>query len=478
MPARVWILWVFLLLRGAFYSSLLPLWEGWDEYAHLAWIQHWIDHTTLPSASDGISREIDESMRQAPLPRELRWLGPPYLTHEQWWALPQAERAQRRVALAAIPPAWAHQPAGRQFQAYEAQQPPLYYWALSLPARVIAGWPIEQRVRFLRMLSVLLASFCLPFTWLMSKEILPEKLRLLPVALLAVAPGLAIDISRIANDALLIPATAAFCWLIARRKPAPTATGVALGIALLAKASALPLVPALIVLWWRRARRELITALVLAAAIAAWWYARNLLLGHSVSGWLLDEKSTNVLSGIRRIPWLSAVDIGAKSFTWFGGWSFLTLKSWMYRIPEAIALAAGIAIVFRRPARISAPAVVLAFAALAYSWGILVTFAVQGVPNLNGWYLWPFAPLMALLITGGLGRFAWVLLPVLALLDVYGAGAVMAPYYAGLLPHSRADLSLLPSALLRLAVSRPLALAWLVATLTPIAPALTNTGRR
>jgi hypothetical protein len=478
MPARVWILWLLFLVRGAFYCQLLPLWEGWDEYAHAAWIQHWIATGTIPRLSDNVSREIDESLRVAPLPAELRWIGPPYLTHEQWWALPEFERDQRRAALRAIRPAWANTPAAHYFQAYEAQQPPLYYWILSLPARAAAAWPIEKRVQLLRLLSVLLASLCIPLTWLLAKEILPDALRLLPPAILAAAPGLAIDIARVGNDALMVPATAALAWLLARRQAHGGLAGAALGAALLAKATALALLPAIIVLWWRKSRRELAIALTVAAAIAGWWYARNLLLELSLTGWLADNETRHVVSGLSRVAWLSAADVEAKSFLWFGGWSFLTLKSWMYRIPEAMAAIAAIGLIVRRPPRLIAPITILVFAFIAYSWGILVDFASQGISNIPGWYLWAFAPAMCVLFTAGLGRAAWILIAVFALLDVYGPSTIMAPYYAGLVEHNRAALSMFPQAVTRIGLSWPLVTAWIVSTLAVPALAWRSAGWR
>jgi hypothetical protein len=34
------LIWVAFFLRGAFYASILPVWEGFDEYAHFAFIHH------------------------------------------------------------------------------------------------------------------------------------------------------------------------------------------------------------------------------------------------------------------------------------------------------------------------------------------------------------------------------------------------------------------------------------------------------
>jgi len=189
MRWRVFLIWAFFLIRGAFYCSMLPLWEGWDEYAHFAWLQHWLDHGTLPDFHDPVSKEIDESMRLAPLAHELQWIGPPYLTHPQWWALPESERAARRQKLAALPTSFAHQPTEHRFDFYEAQQPPLYYWILSVPLRLVPGWPIEERVRLFRLLSMAIASLAIPLCWLAGRRILGEAPALFCTALLAAAPG-------------------------------------------------------------------------------------------------------------------------------------------------------------------------------------------------------------------------------------------------------------------------------------------------
>ena len=244
LPARIWIFWALFLIRGAFYSTMLPMWEGWDEYAHFAWIQHWSDRGTLPRTTDSVSREIDESMRLAPLPWELRWIGPPYLTHADWWALPASERDERVRQLANLSPALAHQAAApidgkKPFVFYEAQQPPLFYWLASPVMRPASVWPIHDRLLLVRLFSVLLASVAIPFTFLASRSVLAA-------ALLAVAPGFAIDAAHVANDGLAIGLAAVFLWLVSREKTGWAAAGITvLGAAILAKASLLVLAPVL-----------------------------------------------------------------------------------------------------------------------------------------------------------------------------------------------------------------------------------------
>ncbi|MES1260872.1 MAG: glycosyltransferase family 39 protein [Acidobacteriota bacterium] len=381
MPWRVWIVWALFLARGSFYCAMMPLWEGWDEYAHFAWLQHWLDKGALPGFHDPVSREIDESMRLTPLAHELKWIGPPYLTHPEWWALAADERSERLRKLANLPPEFAHQPALHTFEFYEAQQPPLCYWLLSVPLRLTGAWQLTARVLLIRLFSMALASLAIPLTWMAARCLVGSKLAVLCAALLAIAPGFAIDVSRVANDSLAIALVALLFWLLARGGGRWFWVGLTLGAGLLTKAYLLALVPALIVIWWRR-KRELALALSLAGALAGWWYLRNLLLGHSFSGWLLRPDAARMLPGIFHINWFSAAHVIAKSFLWFGGWSFLTLKSWIYAVVEFTALIA-LGLAFRRArGKVKIPAILLGMYLAAMAYGVLVYFVAQNVPNL------------------------------------------------------------------------------------------------
>ena len=467
MPLRVWIVWGLFLVRGAFYCSMMPLWEGWDEYAHFAILQHWMESTTLPQPENRISREIDESMRLAPLAYELRWIGAPYLTHGQWWALPAAERADRERRLAALPAAWAREPAAHPFDSYEAQQPPLYYWIVSLPLRAMAWWPLSSRVLFVRLFSLLIASLAIPLTWLAARSIVGETGALFCAALLAMAPGFAIDTSRVANDCLAIALTALLMWLLtdASGKRGWIAIGMVLGAALLTKAYLLALLPAVAVMRFRQ-RYELAGILAVAVTISGWWYYGNLAAGLGLTGWLDRADARQLLSAVPRINWFASVNIVAKSMIWFGGWSFLTLKSWMYVAVEIIA-AIGVVLALRsRNAALKAPFALSACYLAAVFYGVLVYFAVHRIPNLPGWYLWPIGGAFAVIVAAGLQRASIVLIFLLAALDLYGVMALLTPYYAGLVERNRADGAQFLAAIDRLHVPIPLAVLWFAATVT------------
>ena len=461
---RLLILWVLFLARGTFYCAMLPLWEGWDEYAHFAVLDHWVYQGTMPRLEDAVPREIDESMRLTPLAEELKWIGPPYQTHEQWWALPERERDERVRQLAALLPAWAHERASHYFVSYEAQQPPLYYWLLAVPLKLAAQWPLRARVLLMRLLSMLIASTAIPLTWQAARVLLDNRAATYCAALLAVAPGFAIDTARVANDCVAIACTALFFWLLVRPKTNGIAMGATLGAALLAKAYLLALVPALVILWFPKKKRTLAAALAAALALAGWWYARNLLIGYSLSGWSDRAGLGHALRGIVHINWLSAIDVTAKSFIWFGAWSFLTLKSWMYRVIEMVAGVGLFEAVRRRRANLRIPFAAAGCYLLGMGYAVLVLFAVHGTQNAQGWYMWPIAGMLAVIVVAGLRSASVVLVSLLAVLDLYGAMARLAPYYAGFVARDHGSAAQFPAALMQLGVPMPLAAMWIAAT--------------
>ena len=449
---------------------MLPLWEGWDEYAHFAWLEHWNEKGTLPRYDTPVSREIEASLELTPLTEELKWLGPEHFTYAQWWALAPPERAGRTGRLANLRGEWRGFAPKGSLVFYEAQQPPLYYWLAAIPERLASGWPLRERVVLVRLLSLLLASAVIPLGWWAALSVVGEGGAAMCAALLAVAPGLAIDVSRVANDGLAIAVAAFILVALVRRWPG-WILGLALGAGLLSKAYLLSLIPA--VIWLRR--KHALVPVALALGVAGWWYARNLALGYAVSGWLDRADPMALVAAVVHVNWLSALNITAKSFVWFGAWSFLTLKSWAYTLLELVS-GLGFVSAVRRP-RLSAVWAMAGFHLVAMSYGVLVYFGAHKIGNLPGWYLWPMAAPLALLLAAGLGRRTAVLIALLGIADVYGAAALMVPYYAGFVSRNRADASRVFEGLARLHVPAWLAVAWLSATAAVLAIAFYRSAR-
>jgi hypothetical protein len=252
-----------------------------------------------------------------------------------------------------------------------------------------------------------------------------------------------------------------------REKGNWVAVGVTLGAAILTKASLLVLAPILIVVWIRRPKQAGL-ALALGFAIGGWWYVRNLVIGVPLTGWQesvpLPALAASAVHLIRTGGWLIGAQTVAKSFTWFGAWSFLTLRTWMYLVLEACAVGGMLAGLATRKPALRVPAVFTVCFVIAIAGGAAAYNAVHGIPGIPGWYLWPAGGAMAILIAAGLGRFSVVFAAMLALTDLFGAMARMLPYYAGLAPWDHGSIVQVPAALARLHVPVWLLVAWLAAT--------------
>ncbi len=397
-------IWLLFLIRGAIYCRLIPVWEGYDEWGHYAFVEHLrLHHGSLPRTSDGVSEEIRQSVESAAIKHE----------------------------------------ATEPLKLFEAQQPPLYYWILSAPNRMLIDAPISTRVRLLRFFSILIASLAIPFAYLAGLELFYSQAIALSVcALIAVMPELMIDIARIGNESLAI-AIASWIILLLLRKKAP-ALGIALGLGLITKAYFLVFIPVLIL-------RRRVYSLAVAIAIGGWWYWRNLRLTGTLTGEIMDVASKSLswrvkLAAFGKVHWLRAIDTALWTHIWNGAWSFLTVKSWMYRVFEAIFAIVLIMLIYaliKRPfGRFKRKlALLLSIEALfiaGISYQTVSMYLAGGVPFAPGWYFYALIVAEALLLAAGMlllvGRrrvlaAIGVLIGLFAALDVYSAIFVLARHY-------------------------------------------------
>ncbi len=240
-PAKVWslvcIIWLCFVLRGIFYSSILPLWEGYDEYSHFAFLQHAVAHGDLPRPGETrISRQVQESMRLVGLPWLLRDLPTDqYLTHDQYWKLSAEERARRERKLKSLPSAWRGEFATHKLLLYEGQQPPLYYWLLSAPLRILWLAQLPTQVIAIRWLSVGLCSLVVPIGFLLVRHVLrQEHLSLTVVAFAASMPEFILETSRVSNESLAVVLYTSLVYTMVRfvDRPCAPARACFLGLGL------------------------------------------------------------------------------------------------------------------------------------------------------------------------------------------------------------------------------------------------------
>jgi 4-amino-4-deoxy-L-arabinose transferase-like glycosyltransferase len=459
------LVWACFLARLLFYSAMLPLWEGYDEWSHFAVVRDMaIRGEWLVSRQAPIPRDIEASLQLAPVPWELRTLPPPSYTHDEYWSLSDDERERRQSALRILPAAWSREDGAGVLKAYEALQPPLYYWlmapALAVCQRLGAG--LLGQVLALRFLSSLVASLAVPLVFLVGFEVWRDgRIALGCAAIVAVMPGLALDVARVGNDCLAIVLFTLLTWLAVQAvldglsPKLAAATGLTLGLGLLTKAYFLTAIPAMLAVWtyssWKaRGAARAILAASIAAVLSGWWYIYNLRNTGTLSG--LGESV--MLRGVgmgemarqaTNIHWVKAIDAIFFSHLYFGGWSSLTVRSWMYHLfYVAIAAAAvGLVRLLRRPPILTLLLVYLCFW-LGQLYNVTLLYMSKGLAGSMGWYMYAVVAAEVTLCVAGLrslmpARVSNWIAPVgaamFALLDLYTVHAAAIPYYTGMIRH-------------------------------------------
>lgn len=447
------MVWAGFLARLLFYSAMMPLWEGYDEWAHFAAVRQMAFGGHILASRDApVPRDVEASLQLAPVPWELRALPPPAVTHDEYWGLSREKRDRRQSALRAMPAAWGREDGTGALKAYEALQAPLYYWIMT-PALWICRWfgvGLLGQVLALRFFSSLIASCVVPLVFLIGLEVWGDGREALgSAAVVALMPGLALDVARVGNDCLSVVLFTLLTWL-ALRMARPAATGFVLGLGLLTKAYFLTAIPAVLAVWWGKRSLRALVALGVSALVAGWWYVRNLqttgtLSGLSESVMLRGVGVRELLGKAVQIHWAKAIDAILLSHLYFGGWSSLTVRSWMYHLFYVVILAAAVGLLraLRQPAILTLLTIYLCFW-VGQLYNVILLYTSKGLMGSMGWYMYAVVAAEVTLCIAGLRSLMparasrWIAAEgaaIFALLDLYTVHAVAIPYYTGMIRH-------------------------------------------
>jgi 4-amino-4-deoxy-L-arabinose transferase-like glycosyltransferase len=385
-------------------------------------------------------------------------LSPELVTHEGYWRLPVEQRRERQQRLVSMPAEWRREVSTKFGPLYEGQQPPLYYWLLYAPFRMTGGLTLPSRVFVLRLVSVVMASLCLPLGYVVGRRALGScGAALAAVALVAAMPVAAINVARVGNEAPAVALYTLLLYLGLRLfdDPVPRRwwlwTGVALGLGLLTKAYFLTALAAVLAIGlWRRRRTavaQAAAACAVAVAIGGWWYVQIHAMTGTVSGQIQDTWSAggSRWAALRTVDWWQAADTLLLSYVWFGAGNFLQVRSWMVHFFGWAAAVSAVGLT--RKAGERSVVVMVAFlgaflCSLAYH--VVVTHLLIQQSMSNGWYLYALVFAEVPLALMGLRALApaklghW-LAPCGALsfaaLDLFGMTFLLAPYGLGLIGH-------------------------------------------
>jgi hypothetical protein len=399
-------------VNASLFSALLPLWEGFDEAFHYAYVEHLWQHNRLPVLGRTlVPNDVSLSFRFAPVSYIVhRWI-PEAISYDAWFSLPQAEKEQRRRELELIRP----EPADSSRPKYEAHHPPLAYWSISKA-------PITVRVLIVRLFAAVMSTVLLYFGAVALCRVLkmPERFSNAILFTIFCSEMLYATIAHVANDWLAVGLSALFLAALAkfvekpdRRSGLATASWLAAG--LLTKAyflvfGLLTLAATAILIWRRRTTvKPALAGAMLVLALAGPWYVRNLVLYGNLSGTHEEFDGIGIrqaLAAAPRINWVATTGFLARGSLWTGNNSFTSFSRSTLNIVLALLLVALAAWGLQRRAiqpaeRILFAAIVLFSIAVGYA--SCASFADKNgdVPGASPWYTQVLlAPVMALAYLG------------------------------------------------------------------------------
>ena len=416
--ARYGLIVAFGILNAITYSALLPLWEGFDEPFHFAYVQHLGTEQRLPQlGTTTLSAEVLQALQLAPASHVVRSNIPTLMTYDAFYRLPQHQQEDR---LQHLDPQLRHQPS--DFYNYEAHQAPLAYMILAPLETALQRVSITDRVLALRLFAgtVSVALTAASALWLAS-ELGLYGIWVSALLLCTFSHQMFYaTVAHVANDWLSVPTfvawNAALCRYVRTGTPLSAATaGLLTSIGLLSKAYFLAVLPVLFLIFvWRVVRDRRYSSFIaglVSLGVSIPWYCRNVLLYNNVSGTVEAANGIGVsavIANLLEVPWLSSIAYMARASVWTGNNSFNTFSETTINMHLALL---GIMFVMYFRYRLGKTAwgrdavvlgsTVVFMAALAYATVASYIFTNGRSAGASPWYMQPLlVPLLTLSLIG------------------------------------------------------------------------------
>jgi hypothetical protein len=448
MSVRILLI-AYALVNAVLYSLLLPLWEGFDEPFHFAYVQQLANGQGWPDARTArLSREVAASLLLAPASQAVKQNLPQVISYSEYFSWPAAKRLDLRRQLDAIPEEFRWH-ASEDSLNYEAQQSPLAYILLAFPERLLASVSLPVRVAWLRVMAAVAGALLLfsgaerLFAQLNIGD--PYKIgqpyKNAGLFCLLSCQMTWATLAHVGNDWLAVPIAV---WMLVALNLLGSSlslrtaalASVVLAAGLVTKAYFLAFVPLLLGLCaWRRRWRELAIASLILCALAGPWYTRNLVRYGVLSGTQESRAGIGlpaVLAAAPALNWPTVIWSNLRGALWTGNNTFSSFSVSTLNLILGVSLLA--LLLWAATRHESAEWITVSFCAmfaLALGYQTVVTHIhTHGMANgPSAWYMQVFsAPLLGLALLGAsrrprIGRWVAALLVLLF-------GYVLAATYA------------------------------------------------
>ncbi len=335
------IIFLLALLNATLYCCVLPLWEGFDEPFHYAYVQSLARSHAVPVINHtAISQEIRESLNAVPVSRLLSQVASGSLSFEQWSKLTGTQKLARRNQLYSLTRAMAAR--SDTIVNYEAQQAPLAYFVYAPFDWLLSNLVLPWRLLCLRLLGTIAATASIFFALDQLCDALAVKgmFRIACLAVVFEGQMLWASIAHVGNDVLAVPLTVWFlAWLITTARNSSSKNVLVLSAlfaaGLLAKAYFLafaPLTLAFVIslsIAHRISWKTVFISAALVVTAASPWYLRNLFLYGSFSGTQQSVSGVGFREAVAAFPqidWFRSLGEFAMWSLWTGNWSFLSFS--------------------------------------------------------------------------------------------------------------------------------------------------------
>ncbi len=350
MPRRhlfVLALWAAFVCRGALHAVLAPMWDGYDEPGHLAYILFIDDHGRPPGyAEPSFPKFFIDANRYLP---SVVHAGAP--TFEEWRRMPPADRERSRATAAQL----ARNPSRYLIYAsgnYERQQGPLFYYVAAIPGLFLRRLTLAQLLLTMRLFCVALASLSIPIGALFFRLVGGDRALAIGLPLFALAPNTLFAFDRVTNEVLAFPLMTAIAieLVIVTTRPRDrdfvilgllTTAGLWTRITFL---TVLPAIAVAVTLSKRRRRVPIALAVGLPLLATALLFAWNKSGTGHVTGFIEQSgmSALNVADVRNAVQYLRGIPLVpdfVRNHLWSGGWGFVKPSDRIYAIVVILLIA-------------------------------------------------------------------------------------------------------------------------------------------